>query len=65
MTYGGNDQPVGVQEVGHMLLLYCFSGLFLGDFFGDSGFLFSGSQLGFVLGVEGSPVEVSAWLSVT
>lgn len=63
LTFEGGDQPNGVYKVDLVLFSYCSSEPLLGDFFGDNGFLSSGSHSGFVLGVKGSRVEVSIWLA--
>lgn len=57
--YGGNDQPDGVLEVGH--LLRCSSDGVLGDFLVTTGFLCKKSWFRSIFGVEECQVELSVW----
>lgn len=61
MAFSGDDRLGRVREGGRLLLQRCSGKPLLGDFSVNSGFLYSGSRLGFILRVEESLVELSIY----
>lgn len=58
LSCGGFGQLEGGREDGLVLLSHNFGRPLLGGFSGNSGFLSGGSRSGFVINIEGSPMEV-------
>lgn len=65
MSCIGSAQSNEIQEVGHLLLSHCSDDGVLGDFPVTMASLGRSTQIGFVVSVEESQVEVSIWPEMT